>query len=105
MTPQARSQRLFMEFIEPHLDPEMVAVWTQFEAGEKKGRREGRGEGRREESRSIVRRQLTQRFGTLSSAHVARLESASLDELDAMALRVLAAESVDAVLGESEQGA
>jgi len=84
-----------MEFIEPHLDPEMVAVWTQFEAGEKKGRREGR----REEARSIVRRLLTQRFGTLSSVHVARLESASLDDLDAMALRVLTAESVDAVLG------
>ena len=87
---EAHMRSVFKEFIEPQLDPEMVAVWTQFEAGEKKGELKG--------ELSILRRQLTQRFGTLSSAHVARLESASLDDLDAMALRVLAAESVDAVL-------
>lgn len=79
------------EFIEPYLDPEMVAVWTQYEAGEKQG--ELRGE------RKTLQRLLTQRFGPLSSAQLERLESASLEQLDAMTLRVLTAASIEEVLG------
>jgi flagellar biosynthesis/type III secretory pathway protein FliH len=89
------------DLIESRLDPEMVAVWTQFEEGKREGLREGKREGlregKREGLRSTLRRQLSQRFGTLSAAHLARLESASLDELDAMTLRVLTAPTADDV--------
>jgi Putative transposase, YhgA-like len=77
------------DLIESHLDPEMVAVWTQFEEGKREGKREG--------LRSTLRRLLTQRFGSLSAAHLASLESASLDDLDAMTLRVLTAPTADDV--------
>ncbi len=93
---EAEVRTLLQEFIEPQLDPEMVAVWTQFEAGVKKGRLEGE----LKRARSMLQRQLTQRFGALSPAHVARLESASLEDLDAMTLRVLSAASVDDVFCE-----
>lgn len=79
------------EYIEPYLDPEMVAVWTQYEAGEKQGERRG--------ERKTLQRQLAQRFGALSAAHLERLEAASLEELDDMTLRVLTAASVEEVLG------
>ncbi len=93
---EAEMRSLLQEVIEPQLDPEMVAVWTQFEAGEKKGRLEGELKGRR----TMLRRLLTQRFGTLSPENIARLESASLEDLDAMTLRVLTAASADEVLAE-----
>jgi len=89
---EAQLRTLLQEFIEPQLDPEMVAVWTQFEAGVK--------EGELKRARSTLQRLVVQRFGALSSAHVARLETASLDDLDAMTLRVLTAASVEEVLGE-----
>jgi len=81
------------DLIESRLDPEMVALWTQFEAGEKKGELKM--------ARSIIQRQLVQRFGALSPTAIARLESATLPELDAMTLRVLTAANVDEVLGAS----
>jgi hypothetical protein len=84
---------LLKEFIEPQLDPEMVALWTEFEAGEKKGELKG--------MRASLQRQLTHRFGPLSSEHLARIENASLTDLDVMSLRVLTAGSIDEVLGEA----
>jgi hypothetical protein len=89
---EAEMRTWSQEFIDSQLDPEMVAVWTQFENGVK--------EGELKKARSMLQRQLAQRFGALSSEAVARLESASLDELDAMTLRVLTASTVDEVLGE-----
>jgi hypothetical protein len=85
------------DLIESRLDPEMVALWTQYEAG----KLEGKLEGEFKMARSMLRRLLTQRFGALSPAAVARLESAALSELDAMSLRVLTAASVNEVLGAS----
>lgn len=89
---EAEMRTWSQELIDSQLDPEMVAVWTQFENGVK--------EGELKRARSMLQRLLTQRFGALSSATVARLESASLEDLDAMTLRVLTAATADEVLGE-----
>ena len=77
----------------------MVALWTQFDAGEKKGRNEAHEEQART-IRVILESLLTQRFGALSPATKARLEAATLTELNAMTLRVLTAATVDDVLGK-----
>jgi hypothetical protein len=63
------------------------------EQGLERGRREGMLHGRIE----LLRRQLERRFGTLSPATAARLAAASLDELDAWALRLLDARTLDEV--------
>ncbi len=62
--------------------------------GEHKGRAEGRAEGRR----AVVLRQLARKFGPLGEHVRARVESASLEELDRMADRILTAERLGDVL-------
>lgn len=89
---EAQVRTALQDLIESRLDPEMVALWTQFDAGEKKGRNE--------QGRAILEGLLTQRFGSLSPATKARLEAATLTELNAMTLRVLTAATVDEVLGK-----
>ncbi len=84
---------------ESRLAHEMLALYREFEEGEKRGKREGKREGKLEGERSVLERLLTQRFGTLTPATIARLESATLTELEAMTLRILTAASVDEVLG------
>ena len=109
---EADVQTSLQELIESRLHPEMMAAFKQLEEAQRayrEGQREGelRGElrgvlkGQRESTRSTLQRQLTHRFGALTPAAVARLESATLDELDAMTLRVLTAATVDEVLGGS----
>lgn len=99
---EADMRTVFQEFIEPHLDPEMVAIWTQFEDGLKEGERRGELKGERtgelKGARTTLRRLLEQRFGVLSLAQSARLDSSSLGDLDAMTLRVLTAATIDEVL-------
>jgi predicted transposase YdaD len=108
---EAELRSVLQQFIGPQLDPEMVALWTQFEAGEQKGRIEGELKGKLEGelkgklegelkgNRSVLLRQLTQRFGLLSPAQLARLEATSLEELEVMTLRILTAGSIDEVFG------
>jgi len=85
------------DMIEPMLDPEMMALWEQFEAGERKGKLDG--------ERTVLLRLLGQRFGTLPPSAIARIEAATMLELDAMTLRVLTAGSVEEVLGQSTHAA
>lgn len=64
------------------------------EQGAARGREEGRVDG----ERAVVMRLVERRFGPLSEAARARLNAASLAELDACADRLLDARSLDEVL-------
>ncbi len=92
---EAEVRTMLPDYVKSRMDPEMLALIMQFKAGEKKGELEGKLEG----ERSVLKRLLTQRFGVLTPMAIARLESATLPELDAMTLRVLTAGSIDEVFG------
>jgi predicted transposase/invertase (TIGR01784 family) len=68
------------------------------EAGKREGIEAGKREGIEAGKREVVIRLLQQRFGTVSLAPRKRIAVASDTELDAMLVRVLAADSVDAVV-------
>jgi hypothetical protein len=63
------------------------------------GRAEGRAEGRTEGRAELLQRQLTLRFGPLPARATERLSAATIDELDAIGERLLAAQSLDEALG------
>jgi hypothetical protein len=65
--------------------------------GRLEGRLEGRQEGRQEGESSILRRQLDRRFGPLPDWVDARLATANTAQLEAWALRILEADSLEAV--------
>jgi hypothetical protein len=69
--------------------------------GERKGRLDGERKGRLDGERKLLLRQLTQRFGPPSTETTARIDAATSSELEAMALRVLTAKTLDEVLGKS----
>ena len=62
-------------------------------------RREGRREGKAEGKREMLLLQLRQRFGRLPAGAVARIGAATIEQLDAWSGQVLAAASLDDVLG------
>jgi predicted transposase/invertase (TIGR01784 family) len=66
--------------------------------GRKEGRKEGRRDGRKEGRAGLLLELLALRFGDPSAVIRARVEAASIEELDAWAKRVLTAESLDEVL-------
>ena len=97
-------QTSLQELIESRLHPEMLAAFKQLEEAQRayrEGELRGVLKGELRGERAVLTRLLTQRFGGLTPAAVARLESATLDELDAMTLRVFTAATVDEVLGGS----
>jgi predicted transposase YdaD len=59
---------------------------------------EGRQEGRQEGEARLLRRQLNLRFGTLPDWADQQLNQATTDQLEAWALRILDADSLEAVL-------
>ena len=61
------------------------------------GLQQGLQQGKREEGVAILARLLTKRFGPLSEETRARLASASLDQLDLWADRILDAPTLAAV--------
>ena len=63
------------------------------------GRAEGRAEGRTEGRAELLQRQLTRRFGPLPADTIERLSAATIDELDAIGERLLAAQSLEEALG------
>jgi hypothetical protein len=63
-------------------------IWKQM-------KQEGRAEGRRE----LVTRQLTARFGALPEETQAQIAKLGIDELDAVGVRVLTAQSIAEALG------
>jgi hypothetical protein len=58
----------------------------------------GRQEGREEGQRRLLAAQLTQRFGSLSRAVQARLAALPAEQLEALALRLVVADSLHDVL-------
>lgn len=66
--------------------------------GEEKGRAEGEAKSRAEGRRAVVLAQLALKFGALGDDARARVEGASLEELDRMAERILTADHLADVL-------
>ncbi len=64
-----------------------------------KGVRDAKLEGELKGERKVLKRLLGQRFGTLAPEAIARIEAASLDDLEAIGLRVFTATTLDEVLG------
>lgn len=61
------------------------------------GRAEGRVEGLAEGEAALLSKLLTQKFGTLDSAALAKLQGASTTELERWAERLLTAASLDEI--------
>ncbi|HEX5049719.1 MAG TPA: DUF4351 domain-containing protein, partial [Gammaproteobacteria bacterium] len=59
----------------------------------------GRAEGRAEGRAALVQRLLVRRFGPLPAEAIERLSSATIDELDGIADRLLSAQSLEEALG------
>ena len=72
-----------------------------FAEGERLGEQRGEQRGRRQEAASLLRRQLTRRFGQLPDWAEQRLQTAPLAELESWAERVLDAPTLDAVWTET----
>lgn len=64
-------------------------------AGVEQGMEQGMAQGRLEGERRLVLRVIQHRFGELPAAYRLRLQSASQDELEDLADRVLDASSLD----------
>lgn len=68
--------------------------------GRKEGKAEGEARGRAEGRASVMLKQVRLRFGDPSSADVARIEQASIDDLDLWAERILSAATLRDVIGD-----
>ena len=66
--------------------------------GEQKGRTEGRVEGRTDEARSMITRQLTKRFGTLSIELQAKINALEIDRIESLAEDLLDFTSINDLL-------
>jgi predicted transposase YdaD len=75
---------------------EEIRAW--FEDYQRRVRNEGRNEGRAEGERSLLLRLLRSRFGELPAEAMARIEAASVTELERWGDRVLTAKTLDEVL-------
>jgi hypothetical protein len=64
------------------------------------GVRDAKLEGELKGQRKLLKRQLGQRFGTLSPEAIARIEAAASDDLEAIGLRVFTATTLEEVLGK-----
>ena len=70
------------------------------EAGRSEGKSEGKAEGKTEEARLMLGRLLQRRFDIDAAAAEARLQGATLEQLEAWFERILDAESIDALFAE-----
>ena len=70
------------------------------EAGRSEGKSEGKAEGKTEEARLMLGRLLQRRFDIDAVAVEARLQGATLEQLEAWVDRILDAESIDALFAE-----
>jgi hypothetical protein len=71
-----------------------------FNIGLKQGQIEGKLEGKLEGEVAVLYRQLTRRFGPLGEAIQARLDNATLDQLDQWAENILDAKTLEDVFME-----
>ena len=72
-------------------------IWSE---GRAAGRSEGKSEGKTEEARLMLGRLLQRRFDVDAAAAEARLQGATLEQLEAWVDRILDAESIDALFAE-----
>ena len=83
-----------------HIDIlENKVLGREYKRGLQEGREEGREEGRQEGERTLLRRQIEERFGALpdwADQHLAQLSEANLADLG---LRVLKARNLEELLG------
>ena len=98
--PQERFERVLNEILGPDGDGPMKTTADLLREegraeGEARGQTRGRTEGRTEVLLTLLRR----RFGELPSSLVVRLASSTIAQLDAIALRILDAKSLDEVFG------
>jgi predicted transposase YdaD len=74
-------------------------VGIGIEKGKKEGKKEGQKEGRQEEARTILRKLLARRFGKLPTWANARLKRADTAQLEAWAVAIFDATSLEELLG------
>ena len=80
---------------------ERFGIEKGLQQGLQQGRQEGRQEGLKQGEAALLQRQLARRFGPLPDAVIARLASASIEQLENWAIKVLDAQSLDDVLDQS----
>lgn len=78
--------------------------WERYQAAERQGELRGELRGELKGQRKMLQHLLAQRFGPLPTSAIARLDAATLQDLDAMSLRVLTAKTLDEVLGTPSAG-
>ena len=78
-----------------------LGVQQGMQQGMQQGIQKGMQQGERNKAIAILTRHLTKRFGPLSDATRQRLDTATLDQLDTWADRILDADSLDAVFDEN----
>jgi predicted transposase/invertase (TIGR01784 family) len=76
-----------------------IRQWISHDRGKKEGLAKGRAEGNAEGRSELLLRQLTRKFGPLSSATQHRITSANVNELNARALNLLDARTLEEVFG------
>ncbi len=96
--PLADLRRLAREAAGPRMEEDIVTTAERLIAeGEAKGRAAGRAEGEARGRAETLARQLRLKFGVLSDDATRRLASASIEELDRFAERILSAATLDEV--------
>ncbi|MCA9574920.1 MAG: hypothetical protein H6726_24055 [Sandaracinaceae bacterium] len=88
--------RVLHTTLTPTMESHMGTLAEQLIA---RGVQQGRAEGELSGQREMLARMLALKFGELSHAARARIEGASHDELATYSLRVLTADTIDAVFG------
>jgi hypothetical protein len=102
---EAEIRMALQDTIEPVYDPDMAAVWEQYEAGERQGELKGELKGEIKGQRKVLKRLLGQRFGVLDPQAIARIDGASVSDLEGMELRVLTAATLEEALGKPDSNA
>ena len=74
-------------------------LWKEgLEQGRLEGEQKGEEQGRTHALREVVLKQLKLRFGSVPRKHAARIQQASVEQLERWSERIISADSVDAVL-------
>ena len=79
---------------------ERLAIERGMQQGIEQGIEQGMQQGMQHEARAILERQMHKRFGTLSDETLTRLKSATLEQLNLWADRILDAPTIAFVFGE-----
>lgn len=100
--PNELEQRLLQEVYTRERNVTMPYITSAERFGIEKGRQQGLQQGLQQGEVALLQRQLSRRFGPLPDAVRARLTSASIDQLETWAIRVLDAESLNEVFDQRE---